>query len=318
MNSSPHGAAVRFEDVSVRYPGADRDAVASATLDIPGGQFVVIVGPSGCGKSTLLRTVNRLIEPRDGHVFVDGQDNEAADVTELRRHIGYVIQAVGLFAHMTVAQNVAVVPKLLGWDQQRIAARIDELLALVHLVPAQYRDRYPRELSGGEAQRVGVARALAARPGLLLMDEPFGAVDAIVRSSLQNQMKQIAQGVATTILFVTHDVDEGLRLADRMVIMSEGRIVRDGTPLQILTHPANDFVAQLLDARDVVRRLQLLHVADAMRSGAPANDGQTIESQATLRESLNAFLQGAQALTVVKDGGAIGTLHFSDVQRVIE
>ena len=259
-----------------------------------------------------------MIEPRDGHVFVDGQDNEAADVTELRRHIGYVIQAVGLFAHMTVAQNVAVVPKLLGWDQQRIAARIDELLALVHLVPAQYRDRYPRELSGGEAQRVGVARALAARPGLLLMDEPFGAVDAIVRSSLQNQMKQIAQGVATTILFVTHDVDEGLRLADRMVIMSEGRIVQDGTPLQILTHPANDFVAQLLDARDVVRRLQLLHVADAMRSGAPANDGQTIESQATLRESLNAFLQGAQALTVVKDGGAIGTLHFSDVQRVIE
>ena len=251
-------------------------------------------------------------------MFVDGRDNETVDATELRRHIGYVIQAVGLFAHMTVGQNIAVVPSLLAWDKQRISERIDALLALVHLEPALYRNRYPRELSGGEAQRVGVARALAARPGLLLMDEPFGAVDAIVRASLQNQMKQIAQGVETTILFVTHDVDEGLKLADRMVIMSQGRIVQDGTPLQILTRPASDFVAELLDAHDVVRRLQLLRVTDAMRTGTPSSDGQRIESEATLRESLNAFLQGAQALTVVKDGAAIGTLHFADVQRVIE
>ncbi len=185
-------------------------------------------------------------------------------------------------------------------------------------IPRVYRNRYPRELSGGEAQRVGVARALAARPGLLLMDEPFGAVDAIVRGSLQAQTKQIAQLLDTTILFVTHDVDEALKLADRMVIMSQGRIVQEGTPLEILTKPSSDFVAQLLDAHDVVRRLQLLRVADAMRPGAPATDGQAIDNQATLRESLNAFLQGADALTVLKDQAPVGTLHFADVQRVIE
>jgi len=309
---------VRFHDVTVRYPGAERDAVISASLDVAGGQFVVIVGPSGCGKSTLLRTVNRLVEPHSGRIFVDGRDNATLDATELRRHIGYVIQAVGLFAHMTVAQNIAVVPVLLGWAKPRIEERVDELLTLVHLEPNRYRSRYPRELSGGEAQRVGVARALAARPALLLMDEPFGAVDAIVRASLQKQMKQIAQGVDTTILFVTHDVDEGLKLADRLVIMSEGRIVQDGTPLQILTNPANEFVAQLLDAKDVVRRLQLLHVLDAMRSGTPSPDGEAIDSHATLRESLNMFLRGAQALRVLKDGATVGTLHFEDVQRVIE
>ena len=302
----------------MRYAGAAHDAVADATLDVSPSQFVVIVGPSGCGKSTLLRTVNRLIEPQSGHVYVDGQDNATVDATELRRHIGYVIQAVGLFAHMTVAQNIAVVPSLLGWDAQRINARVDELLTLVHLDPGAYRDRYPRELSGGEAQRIGVARALAARPGLLLMDEPFGAVDAIVRAALQEETKQIAQLLATTILFVTHDVDEALRLADRMVIMRDGRIVQDGTPLQILTHPANDFVAQLLDAHDVVRRLQLLRVTDAMRPGALASDGRRVDGQATLRESLNAFLQGADTLVVLKDGAPVGTLHFADVQRVIE
>ncbi|MBV8726362.1 MAG: ABC transporter ATP-binding protein [Candidatus Eremiobacteraeota bacterium] len=302
----------------MRYAGSDRHAVSDATLDVAAGQFVVIVGPSGCGKSTLLRTVNRLIEPQSGHVFVDEQDNATVDVTELRRHIGYVIQAVGLFAHMTVAQNIAVVPSLLGWNPQQTNARIDELLALVNLEPEAYRNRYPRELSGGEAQRVGVARALAARPGLLLMDEPFGAVDAIVRASLQDETKQIAQMLATTILFVTHDVDEGLKLADRMVIMRDGRILQEGPPLEILTHPADDFVAQLLDARDVVRRLQLLCVADAMRSGEVAADGERIDSHATLRESLNAFLQGAEKLTVLKDGTPAGTLHFSDVQRVIE
>ncbi|MBV9402681.1 MAG: ATP-binding cassette domain-containing protein, partial [Candidatus Eremiobacteraeota bacterium] len=202
MNGAARGAAVRFDDVTVRYPCAERDAVISASLDVAGGQFVVIVGPSGCGKSTLLRTVNRLIEPHSGRVLVDGRDNATLDATELRRHIGYVIQAVGLFAHMTVAQNIAVVPVLLGWAKPRIEERVDELLTLVHLDPNRYRSRYPRELSGGEAQRVGVARALAARPALLLMDEPFGAVDAIVRASLQKQMKQIAQGVDTTILFV--------------------------------------------------------------------------------------------------------------------
>jgi len=302
----------------VRYADSPREAVSEATLEIPAGEFVVVVGPSGCGKSTLLRTVNRLVEPQAGRVFVDGQDNALVNTTLLRRHIGYVIQAVGLFAHMTVAQNIAVVPSLLGWDAAHVAARIDELLTLVHLEPQLYRSRYPRELSGGEAQRVGVARAIAARPGLLLMDEPFGAVDAIVRASLQQETKRIAQLLDTTILFVTHDVDEALRLADRIVIMRDGRILQAGTPLQLLTQPADEFVAELLDAHDVVRRLQLLRVADAMRAAPGAAEGGRIESSATLRESLNDFLQGADELTVVQDGAAVGTLHFSDVQRVIE
>ena len=302
----------------MRYADSPREAVSEATLEIPAGEFVVVVGPSGCGKSTLLRTVNRLVEPQAGRVFVDGQDNALVNTTLLRRHIGYVIQAVGLFAHMTVAQNIAVVPSLLGWDAAHVAARIDELLTLVHLEPQLYRSRYPRELSGGEAQRVGVARAIAARPGLLLMDEPFGAVDAIVRASLQQETKRIAQLLDTTILFVTHDVDEALRLADRIVIMRDGRILQAGTPLQLLTQPADEFVAELLDAHDVVRRLQLLRVADAMRAAPGAAEGGRIESSATLRESLNDFLQGADELTVVQDGAAVGTLHFSDVQRVIE
>ena len=278
----------------------------------------MIVGPSGCGKSTLLRTVNRLIEPQAGRVFVDGRDNATVDATSLRRSIGYVIQAVGLFAHMTVAQNIGVVPSLLGWDAAMTAARVDELLQLVRLDPQLHRLRYPRELSGGEAQRVGVARALAARPGLLLMDEPFGAVDAIVRASLQDETKRIAQLLDTTILFVTHDVDEALRLADRIVVMREGRIVQDGTPLQLLTKPACRFVSDLFDAHDVVRRLQLIRVTDAMRPGVNPNGSGRIDADATLRESLNAFLQGAQALTVVQRGAPAGTLHFSDVQRVMK
>jgi len=308
---------VRFDDVTVRYPDALTDAVSHATLDIPAGEFVVVVGPSGCGKSTLLRTVNRLIEPQDGRVFVAGQDNAAVNLTTLRRSIGYVIQAVGLFAHMTVAQNVAVVPSLLGWDRARTNARIDELLALVRLEPPLYRHRYPRELSGGEAQRVGVARAIAARPGVLLMDEPFGAVDAIVRASLQAETKRLAQALATTILFVTHDVDEALRLANRIVIMRDGRVIQAGTSLEVLTRPACEFVAELLDAHDIVRRLQLLRVADAMHKDVTANGGPRIQSDATLTEALNAFLQGVDALTVLRDGAPTGTLHFSDVQRVI-
>ncbi len=183
--------------------------------------------------------------PTTGRITLDSVDVASLEPTELRRSIGYAIQAVGLFPHMTVARNVAVVPELLGWTRAAIAARVDELLALVDLDPARYRDRYPSELSGGEAQRVGVARAIAARPRLLLMDEPFGAVDAIVRASLQDELLRIARSLATTVLFVTHDVDEALRLADRLVVMREGRIVREGTPVAVLEDPQEDYVRDL-------------------------------------------------------------------------
>ncbi len=193
----------------------------------------------------MLRTANRLVVPAAGRVTLDGVDIAALDPTALRRSIGYAIQAVGLFPHMTVARNIAVVPELLDWPRERIAARIDELLAMVDLDPERYRDRYPRDLSGGEAQRVGVARAIAARPRALLMDEPFGAVDAIARASLQDEILRIARSLATTVLFVTHDVDEALRLADRLVVMRAGRIVREDTPVAVLADPQDDYVRDL-------------------------------------------------------------------------
>ncbi|HEY8312956.1 MAG TPA: ABC transporter ATP-binding protein [Candidatus Baltobacteraceae bacterium] len=310
------GAPVRFESVTVRYPNADRNAVDDVSFAIPAGSFTVFLGPSGCGKSTLLRTVNRLVVPRNGTVFVDDADVAGIAPERLRRGIGYVIQAVGLFGHMTVAANVAVVPELVGWDRQRVSARVDELLALVSLDPARYRNRYPRELSGGEQQRVGVARAIAAQPPVLLMDEPFGAVDAIVRSALQDETRRIARSLKTTILFVTHDVDEALRLADRIVVLREGRLVQYDTPLAILSAPATEYVERLLDTHDVVRRLTLLRARDAMRTQTGTTSG-SIDAGASLRESLNAFLQGAENLAVTDDGATIGVLAFDDIRRAL-
>ncbi|MEO6991102.1 MAG: ABC transporter ATP-binding protein [Candidatus Baltobacteraceae bacterium] len=311
------GAALRIEDVAVRYEGTDRNAVDGVSLDVPAAELVVLLGPSGCGKSTLLRTVNRLVTPFRGSVWIEGRDVRDVEATALRRGIGYVIQAIGLFPHMNVAANVAIVPQLLGWDRSRVAARVDELLTLVRLDPVRYRARLPRELSGGEAQRVGVARALAAQPPLLLMDEPFGAVDALVRSALQDELARIHRVLGTTILFVTHDVDEALRLADRLVVMNDGRIVQYDTPLRVLGRPATPFVEALLDARDGVRRLGLLRVRDAMRAtGGDAGDA-TIEAGRTLREALSAFLDGARVLAVRDGERTVGTLCFDDVRAAI-
>ena len=251
------GARVELRAAGVRYPGAAAPAVHDVDLVIEAGQFAVLLGPSGCGKSTLLRTINRLVEPTSGTVLIDGGDVRARDATELRRGIGYVIQAVGLFPHYTVAQNVGVVPKLLGWDDARTAARVDELLRLIRLEPARYRDRKPRELSGGEAQRVGVARALAAQPRVLLMDEPFAAVDAIVRASLQDEIARVHRELGTTIVFVTHDVDEALRLADRIVVMNAGHVVQTSPPAELLEHPADEFVRELVGVDAQTRRLAL-------------------------------------------------------------
>ncbi|MGD0053202.1 MAG: ATP-binding cassette domain-containing protein [Vulcanimicrobiaceae bacterium] len=248
------GAQVELDGVGVRYPNGTL-AVHDVTLAIEGGTFAVLLGPSGCGKSTLVRTVNRMIEPTSGTVRIDGGDVRARDATLLRREIGYVIQAVGLFPHYTVAENVAVVPTLLGWDRARIAHRVDELLALVSLPPERYRARKPRELSGGEAQRVGVARALAAEPRVLLMDEPFAAVDAIVRRALQDEIARVHREIGTTIVFVTHDVDEALRLADRVVVMNAGSVVQTGPPEEILARPADDFVRSLVGVDAETRRL---------------------------------------------------------------
>jgi osmoprotectant transport system ATP-binding protein len=247
------GSRIELRGVGVTYAGGTT-AVRDVDLTIAAGEFAVFLGPSGSGKSTLVRTINRLIEPTAGTVLLDGVDVRTLDAVALRRGIGYVIQAVGLFPHLTIAANVGVVPQLLGWDRARIAARVDALLGLVRLDPARYRGRYPRELSGGEQQRVGVARALAAEPRALLMDEPFGAVDAIVRASLQDEIRRIHRELGTTIVFVTHDVDEALRLADRIVVIADGTIAQADVPERLLAAPANDVVRSLVGIDAASRR----------------------------------------------------------------
>jgi osmoprotectant transport system ATP-binding protein len=250
------GAAIELRGISARYEGADQLAVDDVNLAVNPGEFIALVGPSGSGKSTLLRTVNRLVPIERGRIELDGVDTATLDPVVMRRGIGYAIQAVGLFAHMDVATNIAIVPSLLGWDRERIAARVDEMLELVRLDPARYRRRRPSELSGGEAQRVGVARALAASPHALLMDEPFGALDAIVRHVLQRELHEIVRSAGTTTLFVTHDVNEALLLADRIAVMRSGRIEQCASPLEVLAHPASDYVRELFAADDAVAKLR--------------------------------------------------------------
>lgn len=259
-------ASIRFDNVTVRYPAMNRNAVDGVSLAIAGGELVVLLGPSGCGKSTLLRTVNRLVPVDAGRILVDESDVGELDPVELRRRIGYAIQAVGLFANMSVAQNVGVVPSLLGWKRREIAARVDELLELVGLDPAIYRDRRPSALSGGEAQRIGVARAIAARPRALLMDEPFGAVDVVVRTALQRELVRIVSELRTTTLFVTHDVEEAFRLADRIVVMRDGRVEQAAAPFELFDDPATEYVRRLVHAGDDVYRRYFARGRELLRA----------------------------------------------------
>ncbi|MEX2548588.1 MAG: ABC transporter ATP-binding protein [Nitriliruptoraceae bacterium] len=252
---------IRLEDLTKRFPG--QVAVESVYMDIPQGEVVVFVGPSGCGKTTTLKMINRLIEPTSGRIFLEDEDVTRINADRLRRRIGYVIQQVGLFPHMTIASNIATVPRTLGWDKQRIAERIDELLALVGMDPEVYRDRYPKELSGGQNQRVGVARALAADPAVMLMDEPFGAVDPITRERLQNEFLRLQDEVNKTICFVTHDVDEAIKMGDRIAIFGDDhRIQQFDTPEMILSHPANEFVEDFLGSGAALKRLHLRRVRE--------------------------------------------------------
>jgi osmoprotectant transport system ATP-binding protein len=257
------GAVVALDRVTKRYPGADAPAVDRLSLEIPAGEICVLVGPSGCGKTTTMKMVNRLIEPTSGRITIDGRDVMDIPAVELRRGIGYVIQQVGLFPHLTIGENVAVVPSLLRWSRERTRARVEELLELVGLPSADYRDRYPSELSGGERQRVGVARALAADPPLMLMDEPFGAVDPIRRERLQNEFLRLQERVRKTIIFVTHDVDEAIKMGDRIAILQRGGVLAQyDTPAAILASPASEFVERFVGADRGLKRLSLARVRD--------------------------------------------------------
>ncbi len=258
---------IRLEGVSKLY--GESSAVSRLSLEVSAGEVCVLVGPSGCGKTTTLRMINRLVEPTEGKIYVDGRDIRSVRPEELRRHIGYAIQSVGLFPHLTVAVNIAVVPRLLGWDAARTSERVGQLLSLVGL-PPEYAEKYPRQLSGGEAQRVGVARALAADPPVLLMDEPFGAVDPLTRERLQGEFARIQKELRKTVVFVTHDVDEAIRLADRIAVLRDGQLQQHASPEEILDSPANKFVHDFMGADRALKRLGRVRVSDFMRTGVPA------------------------------------------------
>jgi osmoprotectant transport system ATP-binding protein len=310
---------ISFRSVSKRFPNASSDAVADLSFDVDEGETLVLVGPSGCGKTTTMRMINRLIEPTSGQILVGGRDTATVDPVELRRGIGYVIQSVGLMPHRDVAQNIATVPALLGWERRRIDDRVRELADLLELDEELLR-RYPAELSGGQRQRVGVARALAGNPPIMLMDEPFAAVDPIVRGRLQDQFLDIQTRLRKTIVFVTHDVDEAIKMADRVAILNVGGVLEQlAPPADVLRAPASEFVARFVGTERSLKRLSLILVRDltlAPGNGAAGTQA-TITDDATLREALDALLASPDRVVHVVDEADDdrGILTLDDITR---
>jgi osmoprotectant transport system ATP-binding protein len=303
---------IQIEALTKRY--GTRTVVDAVSMQVERGSIAVLVGTSGSGKSTLLRMINLLVRPTSGRVTIDGEDTSGLPVHELRRRIGYVIQGNGLFPHRTVAQNIATVPRLLGWPRPRIGARVDELLGIFELEPAQYAGKYPHELSGGQQQRVGVARALAAEPAVLLMDEPFGALDPIIRAKAQDDLLEIQRKFGTTILLVTHDMDEAFKLGHHVGVMSGGRLLQFDRPARLLTHPADPFVSRLTGTAD--RSLRILSLIKAGEAAEPgARDGLTVPADASLRDALALLVwHGADVSAVTEaDGTRIGQLTLQGI-----
>jgi osmoprotectant transport system ATP-binding protein len=292
---------IRLDAISKRYPNG-QVAVRELSLDIPAGHVCVLVGPSGCGKTTTLKMVNRLIEPTSGRIFLEGRDVTHADPVELRRHIGYVIQQIGLFPHQTIGTNIATVPKLLGWPKPRIGARVDELLHLVGLDPGDYRDRYPAQLSGGQRQRVGVARALAADPPVLLMDEPFGAIDPVTRVRLQDEFLRLQSDVQKTVVFVTHDIEEAVKMGDRIAILDVGGVLEQyATPAEILGRPASGMVREFVGRDRALKRLRVTPIEVECLEHPP-----TVSPDATLAAARTAIAKwDAGWVAVVDDRGTL-------------
>jgi osmoprotectant transport system ATP-binding protein len=296
---------IRLENISKQFAGGS-NAVRNLTLDIPDAQTCVLIGPSGCGKTTTLRMINRLIDPDGGRILVDGEDTRSTDPAALRLKMGYVIQQTGLFPHMTVGDNVGTVPRLWNWDRQRINKRVDELLELVGLPPREYRNRFPHQLSGGQRQRVGFARALGADPPILLMDEPFGAVDRITRERLQHEFINIQRSMRKTVVFVTHDIDEAVMVGDRICLMKmEAEIAQYDTPDQILTRPASAYVAEFLGRERLVRRMSVARIDPATldhRAAGPAPGEPRIPLTSNLTEAFAAALGSPTEKAAVFDG----------------
>lgn len=305
---------IEIEAVSKTYEG--RTVVDAVTLDIPAHSICAVVGTSGSGKTTLLRMINRLVDPDAGTIRIDGENIRDTPAYALRRRIGYVIQGNGLFPHRSVADNIATVPRLLGWDRARISTRVDELLDLFQLDPAQFRDRLPHELSGGQQQRVGVARALAAGPNVLLMDEPFGALDPVIRTKAQEDLLAIQKRLGTTIVLVTHDMEEAIHLGHRIAVMDGGRLLQCASPAEIIARPADGFVSDLVGSGDrAFRLLSLAQVGDHIEPGDA--EGAPIAAAANLREAYAELLwSGRSAAPVERDGARAGRITLATLNRL--
>jgi osmoprotectant transport system ATP-binding protein len=305
LSSFPQAASLELRDVSKRYANQSEAAIVDLSLSIPAGEVCVLVGPSGSGKTTAMRLINRMIPLTSGEILLGGESVLKRDPTKLRREIGYVIQQIGLFPHLTVAENISTVPRLLGWDRHRIDDRVRELLTMIGMDPDQIGPRYPAQLSGGQRQRIGVARALASDPPLMLMDEPFGAIDPITRSRLQDEFLGVQSRVRKTVVFVTHDIDEAIKMGDKIAILRQGgRLAQYGPPEEILTNPADDFVAEFVGADRALKRLGLSTLADVtlLAPNGLRPGPNRVAVKATVRDALSQLLaSGGAPLTVVDD-----------------
>jgi osmoprotectant transport system ATP-binding protein len=316
----PQAATLEFRNVSKRYPGQSAPAIEDLSFEVPAGDVCVLVGPSGCGKTTAMRLVNRMIDLTSGDILLGGESVLKRRPDELRREVGYVIQQIGLFPHLTIGANVATVPRLLGWDRARTSARVEELLTLVGLDPGDMRDRYPAQLSGGQRQRIGVARALAADPPLMLMDEPFGAIDPITRERLQDEFLRLQEQVRKTVVFVTHDIDEAIKMGDRIAILRQGgHLAQYGTPEEILARPADEFVAQFVGADRGLKRLSLTRVSELeLLDPDPAVNGHRVNVETSVRDALSLMLTvGGRPLTVVDGDRVVGVVTMELVEQLL-
>jgi len=320
-------AKILFQEITKQFRGTSKPAVDAVSFEVPEGKTCMLVGTSGSGKTTLLRMVNRLIEPTAGEIIIDGKNVLEENPIELRRRIGYVIQQVGLFPHMNIAENIRVTAEIAGgWSKQRLNSRVDEMLDLVGLPPAEYRKRFPRQLSGGQQQRVGLARALATDPAILLMDEPFGALDAITRARMQDELLRIQRDVHKTILFVSHDVEEAFKLGNMIAVLNDGKLMQLGTPVDLLANPANEFVRRLVGADSILRQLEYLPVTDALDnepeavSSAHWGDVPTCSSDATLLQAMLKLLETNAPALAIQDNDTqkpLGYITLASINREI-
>ena len=343
-SSHPQAATLELRNVSKTYEGSDAPAIQDLSFEVPAGEICVLVGPSGCGKTTAMRLVNRMIEMTSGDILVGGVSVRTRRPADLRREIGYAIQQIGLFPHQTIAENIATVPRVLGWPRGRIRARVDELIELIGLDPAETRDRYPAQLSGGQRQRVGVARALAADPPLMLMDEPFGAIDPISRERLQNELLRLQEQIRKTIVFVTHDIDEAIKLGDRIAVLKQGGVLAQyATPVELLMAPADDFVEDFVGADRALKRLALTRASEvdlrpvdnglpfalvrddsgrpvAWERGGERHPVRTVRGDESLRDALSDLLRSPVQLGAVVDGeGRVqGVLGLDVIHELLE